>query len=72
MGGARQFGHPLGERGLPATLSLARVGACVDELHLMGVERDEVPIEVGRAFKAEGSLSRKSPRACRPPAMERV
>ena len=38
----------------------------------MGVERDEVSTEVGRVVKTEGFLTRKSSRAYRPPAMERV
>ncbi len=67
------FRFSLGEEGMvAAALSSARVGACADELILMGVKRDEVPIEVGRSDGAEGSLSRKSSRACGPPAMERM
>ncbi len=67
------FRLPLGgEGGGASALRLARVGACADELRLMGVERDEVSIGVGRAGRDEGSLSRKSARACGPPAMERI
>jgi hypothetical protein len=55
-----------------AALILARVGACPDELRLMGVERGEVPTEVGRVVWAEGSLSRKASKAYGPPAMERM
>ena len=55
-----------------AALSLAPVGACADELRLMGVERDEVPTGEGREEGDKGSLSRKSSRACGPPAMERM
>ncbi len=36
--------------------SVARVGACADELRLMGVERDWVPADVGRAGGGEGSI----------------
>ena len=49
-----------------------RVGACADELRLMGVERDEVPTGVGGAGRTESFLSRKFLRACGPPAMERM
>ena len=42
-----------------AARNLARVGACADELRLIGVERDEVPPVVGRAEGGKGSLSRK-------------
>ena len=37
-----------GEAGGAAARSLARVGACADELRLMGVERAEMSILVGR------------------------
>ena len=53
-------------------LSLARVGACADELGLMGVERDELPTRVGRARGGQGSLSMNISRACGPPAIERM
>jgi hypothetical protein len=69
MGGGASPGTPPG-RGGAAALSLARVGACADELRLLVVERDEVPSEVGRVVKVGGSLSRKPSRACGPPAME--
>ncbi len=56
-----------------AARNLARlVGACADELRLMGVERDEVPTSVGRAKGRKGFLSRKVSRVCWPPAMERM
>ena len=55
-----------------AALSLVRVGACADELRLIGVERDEVPTGLCMAGVDKGSLSRKLSRACGPPAMERV
>ena len=72
-GGCPPFRCFLGEEGLSAAaFSLARVGACADELRLMGVERDEMPTEVGRAVGAEGSLSRNSSRAYEPPVMERM
>jgi len=70
-GGCPPFRVSIGGEGV-AALSLARVGTCADELRLMGVERDEVPTEVGRAVWVEGSLSKKSTRACGPPAMERM
>jgi hypothetical protein len=49
-GGCPPFRLPLGGevRGA-AALSLARVGACANELRLMGVERDEVSTRVGRS-----------------------
>ena len=52
--------------------NLARVGACADELRLMGVERAEVSTLVGRVRGGIGSLSKKASRACEPPAMERM
>jgi hypothetical protein len=64
--------HRGGWGGGVAALRLARVGAYADELRLMGVERDEVPTAVGRAGGAEGSLKRKSSRACGLPVMERM
>ncbi len=72
-GGCPLFRLPLGgEGGDAAALSLARVGACADEVHSIRVERDQVPNEMGKAGRDEGSLSRKSSRACGPPAMERM
>ena len=38
-----------GEEGVVVVRSLARVGACADELRLRGVDRDEVPTDMGRA-----------------------
>ena len=55
-----------------SALNLARVGACADEIRLMGVERDELPTNVGRSGGGRDSLSRKMSRACGPPAMERM
>ena len=55
-----------------AARDLARVGACADELHLMRVERDGVPTDVGRDEGGKGSLSRKASRACGPSAIERM
>ncbi len=49
-----------------------RVGACANELSLMGSERDEVLADVGRAGGGESSVGRKSSRACSPPAIERM
>ncbi len=43
-----------GEAGGSAVLSLARVGACADELRLMGGERIEVVILVGRVGGGRG------------------
>ncbi len=72
-GGCPPFRLPLGgEGGDAVAFSLVRVGACADELRLMGVERDGDPIEVGKASGDEGSMSMKSSRACGPPAMERI
>ncbi len=62
-GGCPPIRAPFGGEGA-AALILARVGACADELRLMGVERGEVHTEVGRAVLAQGSLSRKELRAC--------
>ncbi len=59
------LGTPRGREGAGA-LSLARVDACAEELRLMGLERDDVPTEVDRVVRAEGSFSRKSSRAYRP------
>jgi hypothetical protein len=67
-GGCPPIRPPLGGEGGATALSLARVGACADQLRLMGVERDEVPTEVGKAGRAEGSLSRKLARDWGPPA----
>ena len=61
-----------GEEGDAVARNLARVGACADELRLMGFERDDVLADVGRASGGKGSLARKSSRACLSPAMERV
>ena len=72
MEGTRREGSPSGGEGVATALSLARVGACADELRLMGVERDEVSTEVGRADRAEDFLYKKSLRACGPPAMDRM
>ena len=56
-----------------AARSLVRVGACADELRLIGVGRAEVYTLVGRVEGVVGSLySRKASRACRPLAMERM
>jgi hypothetical protein len=64
---------PLGrEVGRAAEFNLVRVGACADELRLLGVERDGVPTIVGRAGGGRGSLSRKVSRACEPPDIERM
>jgi hypothetical protein len=75
-GGAHRGGSPpeKGSRSLGgvSARNLARVGACADELRLMGVERDELPTEVGRAGGGRGYLSRKVSRACEPPAIERM
>ena len=49
-----------------------RVGACADELRLMGVVRAEAFTLVGRVGGGVGSLSRKASRAFGPPAMERM
>ena len=42
-----------------AARSFTRVGACADELRLMGVERDGEPAGVGRAGGGLGSLASK-------------
>ena len=48
--GCTPFRHSLdGEEGGAAALTLARVGACADELRLMGVGRSEMPTDVGEA-----------------------
>ena len=46
-----------------AARSLARVGACADELRLMGVARAEVDTLFGRMGEDGGSLARKASRA---------
>jgi len=72
-GGCLPCRSPLGVGGRAASaLNLARVGACADELRLMGIERDELPTNVGRAGGGIGSLSMKASRACEPPATERM
>ena len=58
--------------GSAAALSLVRVGACVDELRLMGIGRCVLPIDVGEAGGDGGSLARKSSRTYLPPTMERM
>ena len=75
MEGVRREGSPSwGGGGVKGAVArdLARVGACANELRLMGVERDEVPPDVGRAGGGKGSLSRKASRACAPQAIERM
>ena len=49
-----------------------KVGACADELRLMGVERAEVFTLVGRVGEGVGGHSRKVSRTCGHPAMERM
>ena len=63
---------PEGEVGGASARNLTQVGACSDELRLMGVERDELPTKVGRAGGGRGSLSRKALKACEPLAIERM
>ena len=64
---------PLGVEGGEAVARLlARVGACAAELRLMGGERYEEPTTVGRAGCGKGSLSKKVPRACGTPTIERM
>ncbi len=58
--------------GVVVAHSLARVGACADELHSMGVERAKVYTRVGRVGEGRDSLCKKVLRACGPPAMERM
>jgi hypothetical protein len=60
------------ERGEFYARVLVRVGACADELRLMGVERAEAFTLVGRVGGGVGSLSKKASRASEPPAMERM
>ena len=74
MRGCPPFRLPRSEEvgGGAAALSLARFGACADELRLVGVERDEVPTGAGRAEGNKGFLSRTSSRTCGPPATERM
>ncbi len=63
-GGCPPCWCPLGgEVGRTSALNLKRVGACADELRLMGVERAEVPTIVGRA----GGVGVPSPGKCREP-----
>ncbi len=72
-GGFPSFRFSLGgEVGGSAALSLARVGACADELRLMGVEGYDVPTGLSRAGVGKDPLSRKSSRACDPPGVERM
>jgi hypothetical protein len=72
-GGCPPLWIPLGgEVGGVVARSLARVGACADELRLMGVERAEVYTLVGRAGWGRGSLCKKVSRACGSLAMERM
>jgi hypothetical protein len=72
-GGCLSWWSPLGgEVGSVAPCSLARVGACADELRLVGVERAEVSALVGRVGGGVDSLSKKASRACGPPAMQRM
>ncbi len=52
--------------------SLARVGACANELRLLGVERAELYTLVERVGGDRGFLCKKVSRACEPPAMERI
>jgi hypothetical protein len=63
-GNARVAPPPLGgEVGGVTACSLVRVGACADELRLMGEERAEVFNLVGRMGGGVGSLSRKASRS---------
>ncbi len=60
-GGCPPWWSPLVEEVEGATAcSLARVGACADELRLMGVERAAVSTLVGRVGGGVGSLSRNA------------
>jgi hypothetical protein len=49
-----------------------RVGACANELRLMGVERGSTLDGVSRAFEDRSSVSRKKSSAWAPPAMQRM
>ena len=61
-----------GEVGGATACSLVRVGACADELRLMGVEHAEAFTLVGRVKGGVGFLSKKASRACGLLAMERM
>jgi hypothetical protein len=72
-GGCLPFRLPLvGDVGGAATLRFVRVGACADELRLMGVERDKFSIGGCRGERRRCSLASKSSSACAPPSMERM
>ena len=72
-GYSRLGGLPSEGRGAGATAcSLVRVGACADELRLMGVERAEAFTLVGMVGRGVGSLSKKASRASGPLDMERM
>ena len=72
-GGFPSWWSPLrGEVGVATACSLVRVGACADELRLMGVERAEAFTLVAIVGGGVGSLSKKASRASGPPAMERM
>ena len=73
MGGTCRAGFPSEWGGGALALNLAVVGACADELRrLIGVERDELPTNVGRAGGGISSLSKKVSGACEPLVMERM
>jgi hypothetical protein len=71
--GARLRCSPLGgEREGVVPRILARFGACPDDLHLIGGEREEVRACVGSAGGGWGSDVRNTSRARVPPSIERM
>ncbi len=61
-----------GVMGGAAAFRFVRVGACADEIRLMGVGRSKVSTGVVGVVRVRGSFVRKSSNACWPPNMERM
>ncbi len=69
----RLSGHPWGGGARGAVVfRFVRVGACADELRLMGAGRSEVSTEVFEVEGGRGSLVRNSSSARVPPDIERI
>jgi hypothetical protein len=63
---------PFGGGAGKVLLSFVRVGACADELRLMGVTRVVKVADRGGPGGGWGSVARNTSRAAAPPRMERI
>ncbi len=71
--GVWSLGTPFGgEGGEECAYLLLRVGACADELRLMGVERGSISARVAGAVVDRASFARNASSACAPSAIERM